>query len=208
MSAASRPASAEAAIPRIVRVLTLARPSDRAVVTRYPGEGLHFTARYRPERPDQFVIVADDNSEFARSLRCGPLNNAISAARKQSEFCGRRSRISAAPRGRAACGYCMLPQRNGLAGQDRRRIWSRCRHSQVEARRTMSYATSVDGDFTTDGDPRPVARTDLCAALSRRWRHRFQATRRKNDTLPPPPRHVRGQRVSIFPAPRELPGDT
>ena len=32
-------------------------------ITHYPGEGQHFTARFLPDYPDEFVIVADDDSE-------------------------------------------------------------------------------------------------------------------------------------------------
>ena len=61
-------------------------PSHNA--TTYPGQGAVFTVRYLPHFPKVFVIVANDDSPFARSLRCGALLDKLQEAQKRSDFAG------------------------------------------------------------------------------------------------------------------------
>lgn len=57
-----------------------------ANAVRYPPVGARFTVRYLPIHPEDFVIVANDDSEWARSLRCGALLRAAAAAQREREF--------------------------------------------------------------------------------------------------------------------------
>jgi hypothetical protein len=83
-------------------------PTDN--VTRYPSIGQHFTTRYLPGYPDEFVIVSDDDSDYAKSLRCGNLNSALASARKRNTFAGSvpvfQRRLAEAERA-AQAGGCM-----------------------------------------------------------------------------------------------------
>jgi len=54
--------------------------------TRYPGPGARFNVRYLPDHPDAFVIIADDDSEWARSLRCGDLLQEVARAAQAANF--------------------------------------------------------------------------------------------------------------------------
>ena len=53
---------------------------------RYPTAGMRFTVRYLPVHPEDFVIVTNDNSEWARSLRCGDLLQALASAARAASF--------------------------------------------------------------------------------------------------------------------------
>jgi len=46
----------------------------------YPDVGDHFTARYLPHHPDDFIILADDDTPWARSLRCRELGADLAEA--------------------------------------------------------------------------------------------------------------------------------
>ncbi|HYD14196.1 MAG TPA: hypothetical protein VEC11_15225 [Allosphingosinicella sp.] len=59
-------------------------PSANAV--RYPPAGVRFNVRYLPIHPEDFVIVANDDSEWARSLRCGDLVQEVAAAQSASNL--------------------------------------------------------------------------------------------------------------------------
>lgn len=53
--------------------------------TRYPGPGVRFNVRYLPDHPEEFVIISDDDSEWARSLRCGEaLRKVVQTERERS----------------------------------------------------------------------------------------------------------------------------
>ncbi len=54
--------------------------------TVYPGKGDVFTVRYLSHFPDDFVIVADDGSPWARGLRCDDLVRAVSDATAKADF--------------------------------------------------------------------------------------------------------------------------
>lgn len=54
--------------------------------TRYPGPGARFNVRYLPNHPHAFVIIADDDSEWARSLRCGDLLQRVAQTARESSF--------------------------------------------------------------------------------------------------------------------------
>jgi hypothetical protein len=54
--------------------------------TFYPGKGDVFTVRYLSHFPNDFVIVADDGSPWATSLRCGHLRSVAEDARSQVNF--------------------------------------------------------------------------------------------------------------------------
>jgi len=54
--------------------------------THYPGVGERFSARYLPNHPTEFVIVATDDSPFARSLRCGDLEQKVGEAESKMRF--------------------------------------------------------------------------------------------------------------------------
>jgi hypothetical protein len=58
-------------------------PANRV---RYPTAGARFNVRYLPDHPEDFVIVANDDSAWARSLRCGDLLLAAAAAQREREF--------------------------------------------------------------------------------------------------------------------------
>jgi len=60
-------------------------PAD---VTNYPGVGEHFTARYLPGHPNDFVIVATGDSPFAKGLRCGDLERKVGEAESKMRFAG------------------------------------------------------------------------------------------------------------------------
>jgi hypothetical protein len=57
-----------------------------ANAVRYPTAGMRFTVRYLPAHPADFVIVTNDNSEWARSLRCGDLLQALASAARAASF--------------------------------------------------------------------------------------------------------------------------
>ena len=57
-----------------------------ANAVRYPTTGMRFTVRYLPAHPADFVIVTNDNSEWARSLRCGDLLQALASAARAASF--------------------------------------------------------------------------------------------------------------------------
>ena len=58
-------------------------PANRV---RYPSEGARFNVRYLPAHPEDFVIVANDDGAWARSLRCGDLRLALATAQREREF--------------------------------------------------------------------------------------------------------------------------
>lgn len=53
---------------------------------RYPQAGERFNVRYLPAHPEDFVIIADDDSPYARGLRCGDLLQELAAAARASNF--------------------------------------------------------------------------------------------------------------------------
>lgn len=55
-------------------------------LTTYPGRGDVFTVRYLKHAPQTFVIVADDDSPWARGLRCGALNRSVGDAAAKANF--------------------------------------------------------------------------------------------------------------------------
>ena len=55
-------------------------------LVRYPAIGQRFTARYLTGYPDDFIILADDGSDYARSIRCGDLATRLSEARRKTRF--------------------------------------------------------------------------------------------------------------------------
>lgn len=55
-------------------------------VTGFPRTGQRFSVRYVPGHPEEAVIVSNDDSEYARSLRCVALQEAVDSARRASEF--------------------------------------------------------------------------------------------------------------------------
>ena len=57
-----------------------------ANAVRYPPVGARFSVRYLPIHPRDFVIVADDDSEWARSLRCGDLLGEFARAERELGF--------------------------------------------------------------------------------------------------------------------------
>ncbi len=59
-------------------------PSHNA--TRYPGADDRFTVRYLPHFPSRFVIVSDDDSPWAKGLRCGGLESDAEQARRKRDF--------------------------------------------------------------------------------------------------------------------------
>lgn len=54
--------------------------------TRYPGPGVRFNVRYLPDHPQAFVIIADDDSQWARSLRCGESLQRIAQTTREASF--------------------------------------------------------------------------------------------------------------------------
>lgn len=58
-------------------------PANRV---RYPTAGARFNVRYLSHHPEDFVIVANDDSPWARSLRCGDLRRALATARREHDF--------------------------------------------------------------------------------------------------------------------------
>jgi len=64
--------------------------------TRYPGPGARFNVRYLPNHPHAFVIIADDDSPWARSLRCGDLLQAVVQATGAANFAPGDSALSRA----------------------------------------------------------------------------------------------------------------
>ncbi|WP_420137332.1 hypothetical protein [Sphingomonas sp.] len=64
--------------------------------TFYPGPGAVFTVRYLQHAPRTFVIVASDDSPWARRLRCGDLMNAVSTAGGKRDFAPDDARYRAA----------------------------------------------------------------------------------------------------------------
>ena len=58
-------------------------PANRV---RYPPAGARFNVRYLPDHPEDFVIVANDASAWARSLRCDDLRLAAAAAQRERDF--------------------------------------------------------------------------------------------------------------------------
>lgn len=59
-------------------------PPKNSVV--YPGIGDHFTVYYLRGFPKDFVIVDNDDSPWARQLRCGRLRNDMKEANAKYEF--------------------------------------------------------------------------------------------------------------------------
>jgi hypothetical protein len=59
-------------------------PSHNA--TTYPGPGDRFNVRYLKDYPASFVILADDDSPWARQLRCAPLQSGVAQANQAYEF--------------------------------------------------------------------------------------------------------------------------
>lgn len=53
---------------------------------RYPSVGARFNVRYLPIHPEDFVIITDDSSAWARSLRCGDLLQEVAQAARASNF--------------------------------------------------------------------------------------------------------------------------
>ncbi len=54
--------------------------------TSYPGPGNAFTARYLSSHPAYFVIVADDDSPWAKGLRCAKLGEAVGDTQQKMNF--------------------------------------------------------------------------------------------------------------------------
>jgi hypothetical protein len=54
----------------------------------YPATGARFTARYLPDHPTDFIILSDDNSQWARGVRCGELEGKMSEASSKAGFAG------------------------------------------------------------------------------------------------------------------------
>jgi hypothetical protein len=59
-------------------------PPKNSVV--YPGVGDHFTVYYLRSFPQDFVIVDNDDSPWAKDLRCGRLRNDVQEANAKYEF--------------------------------------------------------------------------------------------------------------------------
>jgi hypothetical protein len=59
-------------------------PSSNAV--RYPGPDIAFTVHYLRSFPQDFVIVSDDDSPWALSLRCAKLGQMLNEARAKYDF--------------------------------------------------------------------------------------------------------------------------
>jgi len=53
---------------------------------RYPQAGVRFNVRYLPSHPEDFVIITDDDSPYARSLRCGDLLQEVARAERERSF--------------------------------------------------------------------------------------------------------------------------
>ena len=54
--------------------------------TIYPGQGDRFTVRYLSRFPQDFVIVSNDDSPWAQSLRCNALMAGMAGARAKYQF--------------------------------------------------------------------------------------------------------------------------
>ena len=53
---------------------------------RYPRAGMRFNVRYLPAHPEDFVIITDDDSQWARGLRCGDLLQEVARAERERSF--------------------------------------------------------------------------------------------------------------------------
>jgi|GEM_PF-2148718 len=53
---------------------------------RYPPVGARFSVRYLPVHPSDFVIVTNDDSQWARSLRCGDLLGEVARVERELRF--------------------------------------------------------------------------------------------------------------------------
>ncbi|HSC87738.1 MAG TPA: hypothetical protein VLC09_10730 [Polyangiaceae bacterium] len=52
----------------------------------YPPSNVRFNVLHLPHHPEAFVVLADDDSPYARSLRCGEIAQAAAEARARFEF--------------------------------------------------------------------------------------------------------------------------
>lgn len=52
----------------------------------YPPSGIKFTTRYLPAYPEDFVIVSNDDSPWARSMRCFALNERVQELKTMRAF--------------------------------------------------------------------------------------------------------------------------
>ncbi len=52
----------------------------------YPSSGVTFTVRYLPDYPKDFVIISNDDSPWARSMRCYRLNERAQELKAMREF--------------------------------------------------------------------------------------------------------------------------
>jgi hypothetical protein len=59
-------------------------PSDNDVY--YPQEGDHFNVSYLEGYPSDFIIIADDDSPWAKALRCTELESAVREAESKQRF--------------------------------------------------------------------------------------------------------------------------
>lgn len=59
-------------------------PAANAV--RYPTPGTRFNVRYLAVHPEDFVIVSNDDSDWARSLRCGDLLQDVARTAREASF--------------------------------------------------------------------------------------------------------------------------
>jgi hypothetical protein len=59
-------------------------PSRNNVI--YPGEGDKFTVRYLPNTPAHFVIISNDDSPWAKGIRCDGLMAAVSNTSEKTSF--------------------------------------------------------------------------------------------------------------------------
>ena len=55
---------------------------------RYPPVGVRFNVRVLPDYPGEFVILTDDDSPFARGLRCEALLGQLARATSERRFAG------------------------------------------------------------------------------------------------------------------------
>lgn len=55
---------------------------------RYPPVGVRFNVRVLPDHPGDFIILTDDDSPFARGLRCEALLGQLARATSERQFAG------------------------------------------------------------------------------------------------------------------------
>lgn len=61
-------------------------PPENEVV--YPSRGMRFTARYLPDYPEDFIIIANDDSPWAHSLRCSKIEDRVRELTAMLQFSG------------------------------------------------------------------------------------------------------------------------